>query len=179
MAVNTHLLNWYLDQAGSYFGLIISIACLILILPKLYGNKNTDLHVQDKGYHKSFKRSILCVYITSILFFIFASLTYVGLPIFKYISPSISQVKICLVTHIFRVLFICLVQVAILNLFIQRLHLSFKDSQYSLSKCSNYGFRIFWFFMYTVLAITLLLSSDPLPFNVYTQQFDLNGNGIT
>ena len=48
-------------------------------------------------------------------------------------------------------------EISIINLFIERLRISFNNTPYQLNKCTNYFFRIFYGVIWIILCVRIII----------------------
>eukprot|EP01083_Nonionella_stella_P087515 243525_1 len=161
---------WWVDQISAYFELLFSLIVFTIMAKKMHHNSLIQ------GWLKFW---IYSVFTTCILASIAMVSTQIILPIFTQLSPSTNQTKICRINYCFPPVFGGLLEMSIINLFMEKLHISFENSALQLSKTIYYGFRIVFNMIWVGLVIAYFLFMDPDPYNIYTQQVDYTGNGIT
>eukprot|EP00483_Globobulimina_turgida_P005803 UN05813 len=72
-----------------------------------------------------------------------------------------------------------LLQMSIINLFVERLRLIFRGPNLSLSTCTNYIFRIIFITAWISVLVFASVAVDASPFNIYKEEIALDGTGIT
>ena len=114
--------------------------------------------------------------ISSIFLFIFTALTINILMIYTNISSSssINTFKICYKTIVGTSISFAFFQISIINLWIQRLRISFKNTNYALSNCTNYIFRISFCIIWLISTILLIITFK----NIHIEQIEDNSNKI-
>eukprot|EP00483_Globobulimina_turgida_P004069 UN04077 len=170
MAVNKMVVQWYGDQIVTYILLLEAIILLCIMI------KN---HETNKKHPLSFKILLYAVYVMAICYAVSLSLCYIALPISSSLSPNSNQLTICQYIWVPVFLFFGATHLCIVNLFMTRLQMVFKNSLYEVSKRTNYTFRIAWASTMVIVLIFCAWFIDPTPYNIYKQEIDTDGNAVT
>eukprot|EP01084_Bolivina_argentea_P170274 295055_1 len=171
LEMNIHFIEWYIDQTIAYIALIISITLCIITLKRINYNSTNK-------YPKTLKIIIYCVFIQSVLFPILSILED-GLYVYQLIPTTSNQHKICNIMFIVGTVSLSVLQVAIMNLFIERLHITFQNTSFQISNCTNYGLRVIHIILWITIDIVTLTDQDNLPYNIYKNQIVYDGTGTT
>ena len=163
--MSANVIAWYLDVIGCFLVLIISVMLICIFIRKLYLNPSDAAKKQKL----SIKLSIYFLYFASILLFLLAVATLIILPIFKKAKITINQFIVCDTLYSLTTVTFAMYEIAIINLFIERLRISFKNTAYQLTKCTNYVFRIFYFIIWIVLCVYIIITNRGVivPYNIY------------
>eukprot|EP01083_Nonionella_stella_P138453 421309_1 len=160
--------QWYLDHIVTFTGLFIVAFICVVAMRKIKSHKfPMRLRVLLYGAH-----------IFSVISFITGISVNIILLIFKLIAPTWNQHTICFVTYIFNTGAIATFLMCVINLFFERLCISFEDTPFKVSKCTQYSFRIIVNGLWATIGIVYLFCVDPLPYNIYSEQVD-HHNGVT
>ena len=171
--MNNEVLNWYLDQSAGYFGTILALVLLIIIIVKLHRFKNKN------NTPISLKLSIYSLYISYLFVFIQIDLYLGGLPLIKSFGYAINQSTYCSVIVRINIFTAIIMQMSIITLYTERLKISFSKSTFALSKRTIHIIRFITCFIGLIVIILFNITADPSPFNIYTEEIDYNGNGVT
>eukprot|EP01083_Nonionella_stella_P250839 866138_1 len=165
---NSQVLLWWIDQITAYLGLIIcSVLCIIVIKT-----------VRSHELPSRLRCLIYTVHIFSVLFFIATISTLTILPFFNALNIVVNQSTACYFTYAALSCTGAILLLSIINLFFERLYLSFQSTDLALSPCCNIGFRVIICTIWIGLGFTYLFVSDPTPYDIYHQRIDTT-NGIT
>eukprot|EP01083_Nonionella_stella_P138454 421310_1 len=160
--------QWYLDHIVTFTGLFIVAFICVVAMRKIKSHKfPMRLRVLLYGAH-----------IFSVISFITGISVNIILLIFKLIAPTWNQHTICFVTYIFNTGAIATFLMCVINLFFERLCISFEETPFTVSKCTQYSFRIVVNGSWVIMGIVYLYYIDPLPYNIYSEQVDLH-DGVT
>eukprot|EP01083_Nonionella_stella_P226168 803457_1 len=162
--------TWYLNQIVNYPGLLIVIfLCVVAV-------RNIKAHKKDLKLR--LRVLLYAAHILSVQAFVAGILVDTILLLFKQIAPTWNQRTICFVTYIYLTATCAGFLLAVINLFFERLCISFEGTPFKLSKCTRYSFRIMVNLSWTGVGLLYLRYIDPLPYNIYSEQVD-SRNGLT
>eukprot|EP01083_Nonionella_stella_P117802 351420_1 len=164
------IFQWYLDQIILYPGLLILILLSVVVIRSIRSHK-----------HKLPLRLRVLLYsaLVSSILLLFACISVnVSLLLFKQIAPTWNQKTICFVNYVAVTLLGATTFMSVINLFFERLCLSFHETTLEVSKCTRYSFRIILNGSWCIVGVLYLFSIDPMPYNIYSGQVE-ESNGVT
>eukprot|EP01083_Nonionella_stella_P007827 22523_1 len=162
--------QWYVDQIVTYPGLLIVVFLCVVAFRNIRSHKQElplRLRVLLYGAH-----------ILSVMTFVALVLVNVILIVFKQIAPTWNQHTICFVTYTLVTTNAAGFLMCVINLFFERLCISFDETAFKVSKRTRYSFFIVVNASWVIIGMVYLSSIDPMPYNIYTEQVD-HRNGVT
>eukprot|EP01083_Nonionella_stella_P007828 22524_1 len=156
------LVQWYLDQIVTHLGLIVVVfVCVVAV-------RNIKSHKQELQLR--LRILLYAAHILSVISHIALVLVNVALLVFRRIAPTWNQHTICVITYILVTITAAGFLSCVINLFFERLCVSFEDTPFKVSKCTRYSFRIIVNLSWVIVGSLYLSYIDPLPYNIYTNQ---------
>eukprot|EP01084_Bolivina_argentea_P146365 256304_1 len=163
------VIEWYIDI------IIISIALIICTILSVIALKTFP-----KPNSGKLSKSVYAVFISTLLYLSVNLLRVISLPLFS--TTAQSQHLICGIETSMFLFFFGINNLSIDAFFIHRLDAIFQNTPVQLSKCVYYAYiitlTVYWTLWMSITAFAVS-ENNAAPYNIYTESFDIDGNGTT